>query len=110
MLQRKANVRCLEEFDIAKDMKAIIMLQRGGLILRSCLLSLRSLPRNMRMKIPIVVAMQNTRLNIVNCEFMGNDSNLTSGCLLLNSDVVMSSCKFSNLKAGAVFSVSHKEG
>ena len=41
---------------------------------------------------------------------MGNDNNLTSGCLLINSDVVMSSCKFSNLKAGAVFSVSHKDG
>ena len=108
LMQRKANVRCLEEFDIQKDMKTVIMVQRGGLILRNCLLSLRSLPKNMRIKIPIIVAMPNTRVNIVNCEFMGNDYNLTAGCLFINSDVVMSSCKFNAFKAGGIFSVSHR--
>jgi hypothetical protein len=47
---------------------------------------------------------------MVGCELMGNDNNMTAGCLLINSDVVMSSCKFTNFKAGAVYSVSDKEG
>jgi hypothetical protein len=41
---------------------------------------------------------------------MGNDHNLTAGALFINSDVVMSSTRFLNFKAGAVFSVSHSEG
>lgn len=88
----------------------MVMVQRGGLIMRNCLISLRSLPKNIRPKVPCLVAMPNTRVNLVNCEFMGNDYNLTAGCLFVNADLVMSSCKLSNFKAGALFSVSHKEG
>jgi hypothetical protein len=40
---------------------------------------------------------------------MGNDHNYTAGCIFMNSDVVMSSCKFSNFKAGAVFSVASRD-
>lgn len=108
--QRKANVKCISEFEIEKNMNTIVLVKRGGLILRGCLLSLRSLPKNLKPKIPCFVALPNSRVNLVNCEFMGNDSNWTAGCIFLNSDVVMSSCKFTNFKAGAVFSVSHREG
>jgi hypothetical protein len=52
-----------------------------------------------------MVGLPNTRINLVNCEFMGNEHNITSGCLFINSDAVMSSCKFSGFKGGAVFSV-----
>jgi hypothetical protein len=38
---RKANVKCLSEFDIQKDMNTVVMVLRGGLIMRNCLLSLR---------------------------------------------------------------------
>jgi hypothetical protein len=86
-------------------MNTVIMVQRGGLILRNCLISLRSLPKNLISKIPCFVALPNTRVNVVNCEFMGNDNNLTSGCLLVNSDTVMSSCRFTNFKAGSIYSI-----
>lgn len=86
-------------------MNTVILVKRGGLILRNCLISLRSLPKNLSSKIPCFVALPNSKVNIVNCEFMGNDNNLTSGCLLINSDTVMSSCRFTNFKAGAIFSV-----
>lgn len=36
---------------------------------------------------------------------MGNESSLTAGCLFINSDTVMSSCRFTNFKAGAIYSV-----
>lgn len=81
------------------------MVQSGGLILRNCLISLRSLPKNLVSKIPCFVALPNSRVNIVNCEFMGNEHNLTSGCLFINSDVVMSSCRFTNFKAGSIYTV-----
>lgn len=54
--------------------------------------------------------MPNTRINIVNCEFMGNDYNMTAGCVFLHADVVMSSCKFLSFKAGAIYTVSNSEG
>lgn len=73
-------------------------------------ISYRSLPKNLKAKIPCFVALPNSRVNMVGCEFMGNDNNLTAGCLMINADVVMSSCKFTNFKAGAVYSVSDKEG
>eukprot|EP00347_Sterkiella_histriomuscorum_P010714 403375204 len=78
-MARKANVKYLSEYDIQKDMNTVIMVQR--------------------------VALPNSRVNIVNCEFMGNDNNLTSGCLFINADTVMSSCRFTNFKAGAIHSV-----
>lgn len=105
MVSRKANVKCLQEFDINKDMNTVIFVKKGGLILRNCLISLRSLPKNLTSKIPCFVSLPNTRVNIVNCEFMGNDNNMTTGCLLIKSDTVMSSCRFTNFKAGSIFSV-----
>jgi hypothetical protein len=86
-------------------MNTVVLVQRGGLILRNCLISLRSLPKNLNTKVPCLVSLPNSRVNIVNCEFMGNDNNFTAGCLFMKSDVVMSSCRFTNFKAGAIFSV-----
>jgi hypothetical protein len=40
---------------------------------------------------------------------MGNENNITGGCVMINSDAVMSSCKFTGFKAGAIFSVATKE-
>ena len=91
-------------------MNTIVFMQRGGIILRNCLFSLRSLPKNIKSKIPCLVGMPNTRINIVNCEFMGNDYNMTSGCVFIYSDVVMSSCKFMSFRSGAIYTVSNDEG
>ena len=78
--------------------------------MRNCLISLRSLPKNLNQKIPALVSLPNTKVNLVNCEFMGNDTNLTAATIFVNSDIVMSSCRFNNFKSGAIFSVSHSEG
>ena len=40
------------------------------------------------------------------CDFIGNDHNLTAACLFLESEVVVSSCKFTNFKGGAIYTVS----
>lgn len=39
--QRKANVKNLTEFEIEKNMNCVVLVQRGGIIMRGCLLSLR---------------------------------------------------------------------
>jgi hypothetical protein len=57
---------------------------------------------------PCFVSLANTKVNIVNCEFMGNEFSYTSACVFFYSDVMMSSCKFLNFKSGAVFSVANK--
>ena len=41
VFQTKANVKCLQEFEIDKNMNSIIVVESGGVILRGCLLSLR---------------------------------------------------------------------
>lgn len=50
--------------------------------------------------------MRGTRLNIVESEFRGGETNLTTALLLINSDVTVSACKFTNFKAGVIFCVS----
>jgi hypothetical protein len=41
---------------------------------------------------------------------MGNEHNITAGCIFVNSDdVVMSSTSFKNFKGGAIFSVSNEK-
>jgi len=86
-------------------MDTVILVNRGGLILRGCLISLSSMPKNLKQKVPCLVSFPNTRVNIVQCEFKGNEHIMTAGCLFMNSDVVMSSCKLFNFKAGSIFSV-----
>jgi len=41
---------------------------------------------------------------------MGNDNNWTTGCIFINSDLVISSTRFLNFKVGSIFTVSHSEG
>ena len=101
-------MKCLTEFEINKEMESVVMVANGGLILRDCLLTLRGMPKNIKTKVPCLVTFPKTKINLVNCEFMGNDANMTAGALFINTDVVMSSCKFNNFRAGAVFSVQDK--
>jgi hypothetical protein len=56
-----------------------------------------------------MVTLPKSSINMVNCEFMGNDYNMTAGCIFIESEVVMSSCKFTNFKAGAIFAVADRE-
>lgn len=53
--------------------------------------------------------MKGTRLNIVESEFRGGEANLTTALLLINSDVTVSACKFTNFKAGVIFCVSEPD-
>lgn len=54
--------------------------------------------------------MPNTNVNVVACEFRGHEHNICAGAIFLNSNVMMSSCKFQNFRSGAIFSVSKPDG
>lgn len=47
--------------------------------------------------------MPSSRINIVSSEFRGNEMIMTAGLISLNSDVLISDCKFHNFKAGGMF-------
>lgn len=47
--------------------------------------------------------MPGTRANLVSTDFRGNESIMTAGFISLNSDVLISDCKFHNFKAGGIF-------
>ena len=79
------------------------MMLGGDLILRNCLVSLKSLPDNIKSSIAAFVALPGTRINLVSTEFRGNETIMTAGAVILNSDILMSDCKFHNFKAGAIF-------
>ena len=103
---KKANPKTVTNFDINTNMDTVVLVKKGGLVMRNCLVSLRSLPKNLIQRVPSLVALPNTSVNIINCEFMGNEHNITAGCVFANSaDVVMSSSSFSYFKGGAIFSI-----
>ena len=83
-------------------MDAIAYVQSGGLIVRQCVFSLKSLPKQVKHKIPCIVGLPQSRTNVVGCDFKGNDSITTAGGIFLNSDLLMSNCKFSSFRAGAL--------
>ena len=56
----------------------------------------------MKHKIPCIVGLPHSRTNVVGCDFKGNDSITTAGGIFLNSDLLMSNCKFSSFRAGAL--------
>lgn len=104
---KKANPKTIRNFDINKTMDTVVLVRKGGIVMRNCLISLRSLPKNLIQRVPALVALPNTQVNIINCEFMGNEHNITAGCVFAQAaDIVMSSSTFSYFKGGAIFSIS----
>ena len=58
------NTQTLREFDIERGMETIIWLETGGLMCRDCTLSFQGLPKNLKSRIPAVIAKPNTVLNL----------------------------------------------
>jgi hypothetical protein len=98
-----ASPKFLKQFEISKEMDTVLMILGGNLIMRNCLISLRSLPDNIKSSITSFVALPGTRVNLVSTEFRGNEAIMTAGAIMLNSDILMSDCKFYDFKAGAMF-------
>ena len=102
----KPNVKCIKAMRIEPSMNTAVLIERGALLVRNCLFTLRSLPKDLTRKVPSLVALPRTYLTVINSEFVGCTGNLTAGIVTLNAQsAVISSCKFSRFRGGAVYSV-----
>lgn len=98
-----ATPKFLKQFDINKDMDCVVMVLGGDVILKNCMLSLKSLPENIKSSVPVLVSMSGSRLNVVSSEFRGNEAIMTAGAIIMHTDLLISDCKFHNFKAGGLF-------
>ena len=104
-----ANPKFLKQFDCNKDMDWAVLVLGGSLIMRNWLVSLKSLPENIKSSIPSFVAMPGSRVNLIKTEFRGNEAINTAGAIMLNADVLMSDCMFNNFRAGGLYVNGHSE-
>jgi hypothetical protein len=72
--RNKACVKALQEFEISRNMDTIVCLNSGGIILRECQLTLRSIPNRLNQKFSAVVTFPQTSINLIGCEFIGNET------------------------------------
>lgn len=54
--RQKACVKSLEEFEISRNMDCIVCLNSGGIILRECTLTLKSIPKRLKQKFTALVS------------------------------------------------------
>jgi F-box protein 11 len=73
--------------------------------LRDTELTLVSVPNYLKARIPIIVAQQNTTLNLTTCKLIGNQTGYCGGVILLNSNAHISDCNFVNLNAGCIYTI-----
>lgn len=70
----KACAKALQEFDISRDMDCIVAVNAGGLVLRECILSLKSIPKRLKQKFTALVTFPHSSLNLIGCDFIGNET------------------------------------
>lgn len=99
------NAKAIREFEIDKDMDCLLMVVSGGVILRDCMLTLNSLPKQLKSKYPCIVTMPKTFINMTSCEVRGSLQNFNTAAIFINSHVFISDCTFSDFKSGCIYSL-----
>lgn len=97
--------KSIAEFEIQPQSDTILFVHSGSLIMKDCVLSMRSLPKHLKTKLSSVIAMPETVINFNNCEFQGNETNHDCGILSFNGDCTISSCSFTQFGAGAIYTI-----
>ena len=83
----KACVKGLAEFEISRDMDTVICLNSGGIILRECVITMKSLINKLKQKFCSVVTFPQTSLNLIGCDFIGNETDHCTAAITINSNV-----------------------
>jgi len=105
----KPSPKCMKDMRIDPNMNTIILVEHGSVLIRECLFTLRSLPKDLTRKVPCLVALPNTHISIISSEFVGCSGNLTAGLVIVNAaSAVISSCKFQRFRGGAIYSVARE--
>mmetsp|Transcript_42070 Transcript_42070/g.64494 ORF Transcript_42070/g.64494 Transcript_42070/m.64494 type:complete len:111 (+) Transcript_42070:650-982(+) len=90
-------------------MDSIFCINSGGVILRECTLTLKSIPNHLNQKFVALVSFPSSSFNLIGCEFIGNETDHTSGVIAINSNVQISNCRFSNFKQGSMHLISKRD-
>ena len=98
------KLKTIKQFEIHHDMDCLLMVISGGVMLRDCTLTLRSMPMKLKCKYPCIVTMPKTFLNMTSCEVLGTLTNHNAAGIFINSHVFVSDCKFTDFKAGCIYS------
>ena len=107
-VHKKPNIKVLEDMSLDPEMNTVLVVESGSLLMRNCLITLRPLPSNLTRQVPAILALPGSHVTFVNCDFIGNSSNVTTGMVLLHCVTVMISlCRFYRFRGGAVYTISH---
>ena len=90
----KACKKQIAEFEIQPKCDCVCFVYTGTLIMKDCIISMRSLPKHLKSKLASVIAMPDSVVNFNNCEFQGNETNHDAGIILFNAFATISCCKF----------------
>jgi len=85
--RQKSCVKALAEFDIARDMDSILCVNSGGVIMRECVLTLKSIPNRLNQKFTALISFPSSSINLIGCDFIGNETDHTTGAITINSNV-----------------------
>jgi hypothetical protein len=92
---KKAKSATIKEFEVQPKMDCLFFVHSGGVMMRDCVLTLKSMPKKLKSKYPCIVTLPKTFINITSCELEGNEANHNAACIFINSHVFISDCRFS---------------
>ena len=97
-----ANV--IKEFYVKKDMFSLVMVKSGILKMNNCILSLDGCTRETHRKVPCIVSMPHSSIEIFHCNFKGDTlaNSHTGGILSLETDTTVHECSFAHFNSGAI--------
>jgi hypothetical protein len=95
---------CIREFHLNEDMYCIIMVKSGILKMNNCILSLDGCCKETHRKVPCIVSIPNTSIEIFHCNFKGDTINksFTAGILSVKADMMVHECSFAHFDSGAI--------
>ena len=99
----QAGHKAIREFEINDGMDTCVYVISGGVMFRNCTISLKSHPKRMKSRIPVLVSLPNTLVNLTSCKVIGNETNNNCGSIHINSHVFISDTEFKDFKSGAIY-------
>ena len=99
----EAGHKAIREFEVHDEMDCVCFVSSGGILFRNCTLSLKSHPKKLKSRLPILVSLPNTLVNLTSCKMIGHETNHNCGCIHINSHVFISDTEFVNFNAGGIY-------
>ena len=99
----EAGHKAIREFEVNDEMDTVCFVASGGILFRNCTLSLKSHPKKLKSRLPVLVSLPNTLVNLTSCKMIGHESNHNCGCIHINSHVFISDTEFTNFNAGGIY-------